>query len=116
MHALDWLLSSLVENNDEVVVLRVIEPGSTAWNNWRSGEEGMDKAREKAEGVLNDVMKKNGETRQVRASLLYVGGGTDVWRRSLSSSSGLSGVWRRQSIGTFGELFGNTGADLAPTG
>lgn len=56
-------MSSLTENNDEVVVLRVIEKGSTAYGAWR---EEMEESREEAESVLEDVMRKNGASRQVR--------------------------------------------------
>jgi hypothetical protein len=66
VHALDWLLASLTEDNDEVVILRVIEPGSSAHAVWKSGNRGMEEAREEAESVLEQVMRKNGDERQVR--------------------------------------------------
>lgn len=64
-HALDWLLASLTEDNDEVVILRVIEPGSSTHAAWKSGERGMEGARDEAEKVLEQVMEKNGEEKQV---------------------------------------------------
>ncbi|GAA5905302.1 hypothetical protein JCM5296_001436 [Sporobolomyces johnsonii] len=62
VNAVRWLLTSLAEDGDEVVVLRVIEPGSSAHNAWRAS---MEEAREEAEDVLEDLMKMNGEERQI---------------------------------------------------
>ncbi|BGP18300.1 hypothetical protein JCM10213v2_006363 [Rhodosporidiobolus nylandii] len=61
-NATDWLLTSLLEDNDEVVVLRVIEPGSSAHNAWKAS---MEEARDEAEGVLESLMRKNGEEKQI---------------------------------------------------
>jgi hypothetical protein len=47
------------------VVLRVIDPGSSAHSTWKAGAKGMEEAREEAEGVLEGVMKRNGEEKQV---------------------------------------------------
>ncbi|GAA6004177.1 hypothetical protein JCM10207_002467 [Rhodosporidiobolus poonsookiae] len=62
VNATDWLLGSFLEDNDEVVVLRVIEPGSSAHDAWRAS---MEEARDEAEGVLEYLMKKNGEAKQI---------------------------------------------------
>lgn len=62
MNATDWLLQSFVEDSDEVVVLRVIEPGSSAHNAWRAS---MEEARDEAEKVLYNLMAKNGERKHV---------------------------------------------------
>ncbi|SCV73814.1 BQ2448_6244 [Microbotryum intermedium] len=62
VHALDWLLTSLVEDHDEIVVLRVIEPGSSAHAAWRAS---IEKAKREAERVLEEVMRKNGEEKQI---------------------------------------------------
>ncbi|GAA5993289.1 hypothetical protein JCM11641_001120 [Rhodosporidiobolus odoratus] len=62
VNATDWLLTSLLEDNDEVVVLRVIEPNSSAHKAW---EASMEEAREEAEGVLEYLMRKNGEEKQI---------------------------------------------------
>ncbi|GAA5874407.1 hypothetical protein JCM8547_005390 [Rhodosporidiobolus lusitaniae] len=62
VNATDWLLDSFLEDNDEVVVLRVIEPGSSAHNSWKAS---MEEARDEAEGVLEYLMKKNGEEKQI---------------------------------------------------
>ena len=68
MHALDWLLDSLIEDHDEIVVLRVIEPGSSAYLGWKSQ---VEESREEAERVLEGVMRRNGEDRQVSGFRLY---------------------------------------------
>jgi hypothetical protein len=65
VNATNWLFTSFLEDNDEVVVLRVIEPGSSAHNAWRAS---MEEAKDEAEGVLAYLMKKNGEHRQVRVA------------------------------------------------
>ncbi|GJN92914.1 hypothetical protein Rhopal_005956-T1 [Rhodotorula paludigena] len=62
VNATDWLLSSFLEDNDEVVVLRVIEPGSSAHQAWKAS---MEEARDEAEGVLEYLMRKNGEVKQI---------------------------------------------------
>lgn len=65
VNATNWLFTSFLEDNDEVVVLRVIEPGSSAHNAWRAS---MEEAKDEAEGVLAYLMKKNGDHRQVRVA------------------------------------------------
>ena len=63
VNATDWLLDSFLEDSDEVVVLRVIEPTSSA----QTGFDAITKeARTEAESVLDYLMKKNGDERQVR--------------------------------------------------
>lgn len=62
VNATDWLLQSFVEDSDEVVVLRVIEPGSSAHNAWRAS---MEEARDEAEKVLYNLMAKNGERKHI---------------------------------------------------
>ncbi|GAA6050609.1 hypothetical protein JCM3770_001486 [Rhodotorula araucariae] len=62
VNATDWLLTSFLEDSDEVVVLRVIEPGSSAHNAWRAS---MEEARDEAEKVLEELMQKNGERKQI---------------------------------------------------
>lgn len=61
MHALNWLLSSLTEDHDEVVILRVIEPASGV----ALSERQLEECREEAEDVLEQVMQKNGGKRQI---------------------------------------------------
>ncbi|GAA6033803.1 hypothetical protein JCM8097_000349 [Rhodosporidiobolus ruineniae] len=68
VNATDWLLDSFLEDNDEVVVLRVIEPGSSAHNAWKAS---MEEARDEAEGVLEYLMKKNGEEKQVSLTVEF---------------------------------------------
>lgn len=63
VNAVNWLLKSLAEDNDEVVVLRVIEPGSSAHNAWKSS---MEEARDEAEDVLEDLMQRNADEKSVR--------------------------------------------------
>jgi len=71
VNATDWLLQSFVEDSDEVVVLRVIEPGSSAHNAWRAS---MEEARDEAEKVLYNLMAKNGERKHVsRQQLAWAG-------------------------------------------
>ncbi|GAA6063215.1 hypothetical protein JCM10212_002437 [Sporobolomyces blumeae] len=62
VNAVNWLLKSLAEDNDEVVVLRVIEPGSSAHNAWKSS---MEEARDEAEDVLEDLMQRNADEKQM---------------------------------------------------
>ncbi|GAA6019825.1 hypothetical protein JCM11491_000285 [Sporobolomyces phaffii] len=62
VNAVNWLLKSLAEDNDEVVVLRVIEPGSSAHNAWKSS---MEEARDEAEDVLEDLMQRNGDQKSM---------------------------------------------------
>ncbi|BGP41911.1 hypothetical protein JCM10449v2_005906 [Rhodotorula kratochvilovae] len=62
VNATDWLLTSFLEDSDEVVVLRVIEPGSSAHNAWRAS---MEEARDEAEKVLEELMRKNGERKHI---------------------------------------------------
>jgi len=62
VNAVNWLLKSLAEDNDEVVVLRVIEPGSSAHNAWKSS---MEEARDEAEDVLEDLMQRNADEKSV---------------------------------------------------
>ncbi|GAA5864904.1 hypothetical protein JCM3774_004267 [Rhodotorula dairenensis] len=62
VNATDWLLDSFLEDSDEVVVLRVIEPSSSA----QTGFDSITKeARSEAERVLDYLMKKNGDERQI---------------------------------------------------
>ncbi|KAM0790299.1 hypothetical protein ACM66B_005600 [Microbotryomycetes sp. NB124-2] len=62
VHALDWAMNNITEDHDELVILRVIDPGSTAYTSWKASK---DEAREEAEGVLEQVMLKNGEQKQI---------------------------------------------------
>jgi len=62
VNAVNWLLKSLAEDNDEVVVLRVIEPGSSAHNAWKSS---MEEARDEAEDVLEDLMQRNADEKSM---------------------------------------------------
>ncbi|KAK4049796.1 hypothetical protein OIV83_003852 [Microbotryomycetes sp. JL201] len=62
VHALDWAMQNITEDHDELVILRVIDPGSTAHATWKASK---DEAREEAEGVLEQVMRKNGEQKQI---------------------------------------------------
>lgn len=58
VHALDWVLSHLADDNDELVVLRVIDPVEKT-------KPRMAEAREEAEAVLERIMKTNGEDLQL---------------------------------------------------
>ncbi|GAA5853685.1 hypothetical protein JCM3766R1_000590 [Sporobolomyces carnicolor] len=62
VNAVNWLLKSLAEDNDEVVVLRVIEPGSSAHNAWKAS---MEEARDEAEDVLEDLMQRNADQKSM---------------------------------------------------
>jgi hypothetical protein len=71
VHALEWLLDTLCEDGDEVVVLRVVEPGTSAHTVLKSD---VDEAREEAQALMDSVMEKNVGDRSVRlAFLLSVG-------------------------------------------
>lgn len=50
---------------DEVVVLRVIDPGSSAYEAWKKGPNGMEEQREEAESLLEEVMRRNGDDKQI---------------------------------------------------
>lgn len=55
-------MENITEDHDELVILRVIDPGSSAYQSWKASK---DEAREEAERVLEQVMLKNGEQKQV---------------------------------------------------
>lgn len=65
MHALNWLLANLIEDGDEIVVLRVIEIGSPAHTLWMSSQE---EAKEEAQQVLDEIMERNRE--DIRLSII----------------------------------------------
>lgn len=65
VNAIHWTLESLLEDGDEVVILRVIEPGSGVAGKAWEGREGPEEAREDAEEVLDGVMLFNAEKRKV---------------------------------------------------
>ncbi|KAK4698245.1 hypothetical protein P7C70_g8037, partial [Phenoliferia sp. Uapishka_3] len=56
VHALNWALSHLADNNDEIVVLRVIDEAEGLRK-----RGGMTEAKDEAEQVLEEIMRKNGE-------------------------------------------------------
>lgn len=56
---MDWALTSLTEDNDELVVLRVIDPSE------KTKPGGLAEAKAEAEQVLEKVMKKNGDDHQI---------------------------------------------------
>ncbi|KAH9812226.1 hypothetical protein DFH28DRAFT_979170 [Melampsora americana] len=68
IQALDWLMGSLVENGDEVVVLRVIEPGSLAHKQFMAVNEETTKSE--AQDVLLHVLTKN--DRQINVTVEFV--------------------------------------------
>ncbi|KAK4048485.1 hypothetical protein OIO90_005816 [Microbotryomycetes sp. JL221] len=68
VHALDWAMDNITEDHDELVILRVIDPGSSAHSNWKSSK---DEAREEAESVLNQVMTRNREQRQISIAVEF---------------------------------------------
>lgn len=68
IQALDWLMGSLVENGDEVVVLRVIEPGSSAHRQFMAENEETTKSE--AQDVLLHVLTKN--DRQINVTVEFV--------------------------------------------
>lgn len=66
--ALDWLVANLVEDGDEIIVLRVIEPGSAAHNEFAHDHEVA--TRLEAEEVLLYVLEKN--DRKITVSVEFV--------------------------------------------
>ncbi|KAI5480718.1 Usp (universal stress protein) family protein [Pseudohyphozyma bogoriensis] len=58
-HALYWAINSLAEDNDELVIMRVIDPAE------KEKPGTVEEAREEAEGVMEQVMKKIGDERQL---------------------------------------------------
>lgn len=93
MHALDWVLSSLADDNDEIVVLRVIDPTE------KTKPKEMAEAKGEAEQVLEEIMRKNGEELQLSIIVEFAIGpieetihrwatvGEYVWTRALIKSS-----------------------------
>ncbi|KAM0749385.1 adenine nucleotide alpha hydrolases-like protein [Meredithblackwellia eburnea MCA 4105] len=59
VHALHWALDSLVDSNDELVILRVVDPSE------KNKPRGMNEAREEAEEVLEEVMRRNGDEKEI---------------------------------------------------
>jgi len=53
LQALDWLLSAMIEDGDELVVLRIIEPKSDAT------QKDADEARDAAQAVMDSVIAKS---------------------------------------------------------
>lgn len=47
------------------MVLRVIDPGSSAYEAWKKGPNGMEEQREEAESLLEEVMRQNGDEKQI---------------------------------------------------
>ncbi|PLW06075.1 hypothetical protein PCANC_27694 [Puccinia coronata f. sp. avenae] len=66
IQALDWLMSSLVEHGDEVVVLQAVEPGSSAHKDVEMDEHAKTEAQE----VLRHVLTKN--DRQITVTVEFV--------------------------------------------
>ncbi|WWC73672.1 uncharacterized protein I206_107644 [Kwoniella pini CBS 10737] len=64
--ALDWLMSELVEDGDEVVAIRVIELDEGE----RQAHEAQDELREDAQRLLQTVLQKNNEADDRRISVI----------------------------------------------
>ena len=58
VHALNWAISNITESHDELVILRVIDPSSSSSTKLAMNESAMEDAREEAEHVLEDAMRK----------------------------------------------------------
>lgn len=56
---MEWTLENLLEDMDELVILRVIEPGTAAGKQFDGGPDGVDDAREDADVLLAQVMAKD---------------------------------------------------------
>ncbi|OCF77991.1 universal stress protein [Kwoniella mangroviensis CBS 8886] len=63
--ALDWLMSELVEDGDEVVAIRVIELDEE-----RQSHEAQDELREDAQRLLRTILEKNNEADDRRISVI----------------------------------------------
>lgn len=84
-----------MEDSDEIVVLRVIEPGTTAHDLW---ERSVEDAREEAEKVLEEVMKKIGEDHKISIVVEFaIGGIEETIHRYLNPSSIFHG-WQTNSM------------------
>lgn len=66
IQALDWLMTSLVEHGDEVVVLKAVEPGNSA----SKYVEKEEHAKTEAQEVLRHVLTKN--DRQITVTVEFV--------------------------------------------
>ena len=64
VHALHWALSNLLENNDEVVILRVIDPAE------KTRPKGKEEARTEANEVLREVMQKNEDEERITSVIV----------------------------------------------
>ncbi|WWC95570.1 hypothetical protein V866_002435 [Kwoniella sp. B9012] len=64
--ALDWLMSELVEDGDEVVAIRVIELDEGE----RQSHEAQDELREDAQRLLKTILEKNDEADDRRISVI----------------------------------------------
>lgn len=58
VHALTWAIHNITESHDELVILRVIDPSSSSSTKLAMNEAAMEDAREEAEGVLADALKR----------------------------------------------------------
>ncbi|KAI7967444.1 hypothetical protein MJO29_000721 [Puccinia striiformis f. sp. tritici] len=70
IQALDWLMSSLVEHGDEVIVLQAVEPGGSTYKD----VEKVEHAKSEAQEVLRHVLTKN--DRQITVTVEFVIGPT----------------------------------------
>lgn len=62
-YALEWLLDELVDDGDEVVCLRVVDPNAKISSSDSSLQEKV--YRDEAYKLLNDIMDKNDDNKKV---------------------------------------------------
>jgi Universal stress protein family len=70
-YALEWLIDELVDDGDEVVCLRVVDPGSDVASS-NSVQQG--KYREEAEALMSQIEVKNHENKAINIILEFAVG------------------------------------------
>ena len=70
-YALEWLIDELVDDGDEVVCLRVIDPSADIASSL-SIQKG--KYRHEAEAIMNQIEEKNHENKAINVILEYAVG------------------------------------------
>lgn len=68
-HAIEWTLASLCEDGDELIILRVLEPSSTAGKIW---EDRPEETRKDADDCLDRIMRLNSDEGGAQVSLSIV--------------------------------------------
>lgn len=71
-YALEWLIDELVDDGDEVVCLRVIDPNAEVVVG--GGKKGESKYREEAEALMKSIEQRNRENKAINLILEFAVG------------------------------------------